>query len=252
MSRRAAVLAAAAGALLLGACSGDPVLVPDQEAPFLYMVLGHRTFSNVNDQRYGEPAAQHGLLMTLPAPTEFALLRRAQRVEMRRARDGAPFGWDTLHFTHAERGGPGTNLRISNLYLPDSTVDATLGAADLEAGEVYDLVVETEGVTIRGTVTMPGQIEARLEPDGVLTWNEVDGAVGYRVLVSSLMELTTDTVFRLTRSELGQPWTDNPYARVQALERNAWDYFSDPELGRSGIDAGFGVFGALTESRVDW
>lgn len=246
---RAALVLAAAGSLLLAACAGDPVRVPDDEAPFLYMVLGHRT---VSENRYPEPAGQHGLLMTLPAPTEFALLRRAQRVEMRRVRDGAPFGWDTLHFTHADRGYPGTNLRIANLHLPDSTADATLGAADLEAGEVYDLLVDTEGVTIRGAVTMPGRIAARLEPGGVLVWNEVEGAVGYRVLVSSLMELTTDTVFRLTQEELEQPWASRPYARVQALERNAWSYFSDPELGRSGIDTGFGVFGALTESRVEW
>lgn len=249
MTRRALVLAAAAGALVLGACAGDPVQVPDDEAPFLYMVLGHRT---VSDNRYGEPAGQHGLLMTLPAPTEPALLRRAQRVEMRRASDGAAFGWDTLHFTHADWGYPGNSLRIANLHLPDSTADTSLGAADLETGEVYDLVVETEGVTIRGTVTMPGQIETRLEPDGVLAWSEVEGAVGYRVVVASLMELTTDTVFRLTEDELEQPWAPRPYARVQALERNAWNYFSDPELGRSGIDKGFGVFGALTESRVEW
>ena len=246
MTRPALVLAAVAGVLLLGGCAGDPVQVPDDEAPFLYMVLGHRTISNVNDQRYGEPAAQHALLMTLRPPTEPALLRRAQGVDMRRASDGAPFGWDTLHFTLADRGFPGNSLRISNLYLPDSTAAGTLGAADLQAGEVYRLLLETEGVTIRGSMMMPGQIDARLTADGTLAWSRVPGAVGYRVLAGSLMELTTDTLFRLTEGEL-----DQPYARVQALERNAWDYFSDDGLARAGIDRGFGVFGGLTESRVD-
>ncbi|MBW3555183.1 MAG: hypothetical protein KY466_16875, partial [Gemmatimonadetes bacterium] len=75
----------------------------------------------------------------------------------------------------------------------------------------------------------------------------VEGAVGYRIVAGFFMELTTDTVFHLTEGEMG-----DGYARVQALERHAWDYFSDDGLGRSGIDAGFGVFGALTESRVDW
>lgn len=243
MRRRVLVLIAAAGALL-GACEGDPVRVPDEEAPFLYMVLGNRT---VNHLRLGESAGQHGLLMTLPAPTEPALLRRAQRVEMRRARDGATFAWDTLHFPYADWGYPGHHLRISNLHLPDTTPDARLGAEKLAAGETYALLLETEGVTIRGSVTMPAQIEARLTSEGALGWSHVPGAVGYRVLAGTLMELTTDTVFRLTDSEL-----DANSARVQALEGNAWDYFSDDGLGRAGIDTGSGVFGALTESRVEW
>lgn len=241
--QRVLVLIAGAGALL-GACDGDPVRVPDEEAPFVYMVLGHRTVSQL---RHDEPAGQQGLLMTLPAPTEPALLRRAQRIEMRRARDGAPFAWDTLHFTHADWGYPGNRLRISNLHLPDTTRDGRLGAEELVAGETYTLLLETEGVTIRGSVTMPAQIEARLTADGALAWTHVPGAAGYRVLAGTLMELTTDTLFRLTDSEL-----DPNRARVQALERNAWDYFSDDGLDRAGIGTGFGVFGALTESRVDW
>lgn len=244
-SVRAAVLA-----ILLAtvACGGDPVLVPSDQGAFLYLVLGQSTpFQGRPD----EPAGQYAVLLSLGAPTEDIVLRSGERFDLRREADGHGFGWQDLG-RDGERGRAGSDgatlLRHVTHYLPPAPA-AGLGSDSLIPLADYALTVEVDGVIITGAVRLPGSIEARRSEDGrSVVWNEVVGAAGYRVLTGALeSHYTTSTWYPLAAEDLS-----HRRVQVQALEPNAWRYFTDPEAVRSGIDRGRGVFGGMTESVLEW
>lgn len=236
--------AVAAIAMALG-CTADPIVPPSANDPFLYVVLNQRTVSDVDGV-----ARQHALLITPRAPTEVPLYRPAQRIEMRRVSDGTQFGWRGYGLTGGLVQREGVGLGESNYYLPDSaTAPDTLGALSLQPGEAYDLYVETDGVTIRGSVIIPGQVLPIITQEnnrGVVRWPKATGAGGYVVaLPGPDVQVVLDTFFVLP-SDLPR----GSRVVVQALDHNLHRFLVDRRLGRSGLDNGFGVFGALTEASV--
>lgn len=235
--------------LAAAACEGDPVVVPSDPAIFLYLVLGHST---AFQGRPDEPAGQYAVLLSMGAPTEATVLRSGDRFDLRRTADGQRFAWQDLgRAGEPGRSGSGgaTLLRHVTHYLPPEPTVAGPGSDSLTPLTNYDLTVEVEGVTITGAVRTPGPLEARRTEDGKsVVWNEVTGAAGYRVVGGGLEDhYTTSTRYPLSDQDLSER-----RIRVQALEQNAWRYFTDPQMVRGGIDQGRGVFGGMTEAVLEW
>lgn len=225
------------------ACDGDPVTVPTTRGPFLYMILGQRIASPLGP----DGPNQYALLLTIGGPTEPVFFRDAERFEMRRSDDGAPFAWRSLEQqgTLGDLTG-GVRLIYPSHHLPDAPEAGALGADSLLAGGGYEITIETEGVVITGAVRLPGEIDIRLSDDGrSVAWDPVEGAAGYRVIDDRPAYITDTHYF---------PADDQSrrLLRVQALEENAWRYFTDERMTRSGIDAGRGVFGGMTSDTLTW
>ena len=233
-------------AVLPGACSWDEPLVPTSDAPFLYLVLNQRSSSY-----YGSVEPQQlALLLTVASPLEPMPYRSAERFEMRRASDGRRFGWQALPVGSIDPGtAESVGLHMGNYHLPDSATTAGLGAADLRPGESYELEIETEGVVVRGKVTIPAAFTARVEVrDGrrIVTWPSVPGAGGYVVGAHPYSrEPQPDTFYVVPPDSPPGPMT------ITAVDPNLYRYLTDENLGRSGIDAGYGVFGAISVAWVD-
>ena len=237
---------ALASAAVSGACSWDEPLVPTSDAPFLYLVLNQRSSSY-----YGSVEPQQlALLLTVASPLEPMPYRSAERFEMRRASDGRRFGWQALPVGSIDPGtAESVGLHMGNYHLPDSATTAGLGAADLRPGESYELEIETEGVVVRGKVTIPAAFTAKVEVrDGrrIATWPSVPGAGGYLVgAYPYSREPQCDTFYVVPADSPPGPMT------ITAVDPNLYRYLTDENLGRSGIDAGYGVFGAISVAWVD-
>lgn len=234
-------------ALLSGACSWDAPLVPDSDEPFLYVVLNQRSISH-----YGsiEKLHQLALLLTAGSPVEPMEYRSAERFEMWRTSDGRRFDWRAFPNASVSPGtGQSVEIHMANYYLPDSTTAAGLGAADLRWGETYELKIETEGVVVRGRVTIPAAFTAKVEVrDGqrIVTWPRVAGAAGYSVgAYPYSRQLQRDTFYVVPADAPPGPMS------ITAVDPNLYQYLIDENLARSGIDAGYGVFGAISATWVD-
>lgn len=233
-------------ALLSGACAWDEPLVPASEEPFVYLVLNLRPVSRYDSS--WEPR-QLALLLTVGSPLEAMEYRSAQRFEMRRASDGARFDWRAYPILESTTGlEEKFDLGYANYYLPDSATVAGLGAADLRSGETYELEIETEGVVIRGRVMIPAAFNATVEVrDGkrIVSWPHVAGAGGYIVgAYPYSREAQRDTFYVVP--------ADSPpgHLGIVAVDPNLYRFMTDENLGRSGIDAGFGVIGAISSTSV--
>jgi hypothetical protein len=225
---------------LAAACAGDPATVPENETPYLYLVLGEPT---VNLAAPGEPPAQHAVLLTLPAPTEPARYRSADWFEMTDGTTGDRFAWRALGPTGPVGSFPGMDFRRPNYRLPDSPATG-LGNTDLVPLRSYNLEIETEGRRIRGRVTIPGAIAARLD-GGTLSWAPVTGAAGYRVTIDRAVHFVTDTV---------RPLSDDDLAAasivVDAVDPNLWQYLTRSVTSAPHLSGAHGVFGAITRDTV--
>ncbi|HEX7091865.1 MAG TPA: hypothetical protein VF192_17235 [Longimicrobiales bacterium] len=241
--------AAAMGGLLLlmVGCGTADIIAPESDEPFLYLVLGWPS-----SQSYYGPVGitQPALLLTAGSPIESPRYRLAQRFEMRRASDGAPFDWRAYSNLIDE---PGTSSSIgldkANYYLPEESSGNGLAYRDLEPGETYELEIETEGVVLRGRATMPESFTVHvLVQDGhrIAVWPRVRGAGGYIVVAYPYPgELQADTTYVIP--------ADVPAGTglgVRALDENLYRYLADERVGRSGIDRGYGVFGAVVSASV--
>jgi hypothetical protein len=244
---RAALLIGTFGA---SGCDADEVVAPDSDQPFLYLVIGEFTFDGF--QNFG----QHALLVTLGSPALPVGHRAAERFEMRRASDNALFGWQQLDGTSDIGGDPDLTLDRPNYLLPDTTSGALLGASDLRAGGTYTLYIETEGEIIEGQVTVPLNFSAEfIERDGrqVAVWPKVAGAGGYTIEFdmdngsgrNAIVQ--TDTV-----APLPEDLSSGGTLVISALDPNMYAYTAVDQLARSGIDNGYGVFGALTRTYLDF
>lgn len=233
-------------ALFTAACASEEPLVPASDAPFLYLVLNERVPADY-DSLHGRRLAP---LLTVASPLEPMPYRTAQRFEMRRASDGRRFDW------RAYAGlveNPGTEESIDvgygNYHRPDSATAAGLGAADLRPGETYALETETEGVVIRGAATIPAEFAATVEVrDGrrIVTWPRVPGAGGYLVGACPYpLEPQRDAVYAVPRDAAAGP----PF--ITAVDANLYRFRTDEDAGRAGIDAGYGVFGAISVASVE-
>lgn len=217
-------------------CGGDAIVAPRPD-PFLYVVLNQRTF-------VADPQRAFLLTVGSPATSDY---RVAEQFEMRRVTDGAVFVWQDK----GQRGlapvrADGASLFDGNYALPDYASGTSLGARDIQAGDGFNLTVRTGGVTIRGSVTVPSPFALTLESQGsarVVKWPRVADAGGYSVEVGGITApaFQTDTAFTLPplRGSIRE-------VRVKALDQNLSRYLSDTQVRRAGIDAGYGVFGAVT------
>lgn len=222
-------------AAVLG-CNSVPIVLPRSD-PFLYLVLHQRTF--VSPQ-------QRALLLTVGSPTN-SDYRLADMFEMRRRSDGAPFVWRDL----GQRGqapvdASNASLTDGNYGLMDSASAGSLGATDIGFGTGYDLMIRTGGVTINGTVTVPAAFGLVLQSDGakrVVCWPRVNGALSYSVEIGGVTapHFQDDTLIEMPA--LPSVGAD---VVVKALDTNLTRYVRDGRTIRAGIDAGYGVVGALS------
>ena len=127
-ARRA--VAALGGLLLLTAgCGTADIIAPESDEPFLFLVLNWRTLSHYDLDSF----TQHALLVTAGSPSELPLYRSAQRFEMRRASDGAPFDWRAHTRLYPEAGRIDfVELNSGNYYLPEKSSGNGLAYEDLE------------------------------------------------------------------------------------------------------------------------
>ncbi|MDP9347857.1 MAG: hypothetical protein M3P24_01725 [Gemmatimonadota bacterium] len=233
----------AAGALLMG-CAGDAVLVPKSEEPFLYLVLNQRT-----PNEHMNLVGQFAFLLTSGSPAEPPRFRCAERFRMRRASDGAEFGWRGIQCSGETGGYPGVSFNDANYFLPDTATAQGLGAQSLRPGEAYEIQIETGGRVLRGRAGIPAPFTVSLgERDGrrVLAWPKVAGAAGYQIKLPD-DELVTqpDTSYTLP-SEASR----GSRIEVRALDANLWEYANNARVARAGIDTGYGLFGAITTARL--
>ncbi len=230
--------------VLVGACNEGDVLVPQSDEPFLYLVLNQIATSFYQPLEW---SGQQALLLTSGSPLEPPHYRTAERFEMRRASDGARFDWRTHRGLIDEPGTlSGFQMLYANYYLPQTASADGLGKEDLQPGETYELFIQTEGVVIRGTVTIPEAFSAtvlNLDGQRTVVWPRVRGAAGYSVSLSTgQIELQTDTVFALP--------ADANSIVIRALDPHLYRYTVDDRVGRAGIDNGFGVFGAMSLAQL--
>lgn len=153
----------------------------------------------------------------------------------------APFAWQLAGLCEA--------VAISNPQFPSGscctlplTDGDSLGNRDLEAGETYDLVVESEGARIEGRTRIPSAFSVQVvqeESRDLAVWSTSDGAGGYAVTNGNHdVVLTTDTTLVLPADPAER------FVHVEAVDENLYRYLSD-DLTRSGIDTDEGVFGAM-------
>ena len=226
----------------VAACEGEPS-IPSSDAPLIYLVLNQRTTA-------GTPPGQYAFVLTA-GTVDKPLYRDAERFELRRHRDGALFAWQS---TGASGRAPGDYSGIAsgsgNYFLPSAGTDG-LGAKDIAAGESFDLLIETGGEVIRGTVTTPGPFALARDPSRPdrVVWPRVPGAAGYSVEIAGrtppVLQVDTAVVIPSGRG-------DSVSVVVHALDPQLFAVQTDERLARSGLDNGYGVFGALTTARLSF
>lgn len=239
---RRAVAAALGLVALTAGCRADDIVVPESDEPFLFLVLNWRTLSNYDLETF----SQHALLVTAGSPGELPRYRSAQRFEMRRASDGALFDWRAHTRLYPEAGGSidFIELNWANYYLPETSSGNGLAYEDLEPGETYELEIETEGVVLRGRATIPESFTVSVVVQGghrIAVRPRVRGAGGYIVGVDTHGdEPQADTTYLIPANVPA-----GARLEVRAVDENLYRYLSDDRVGRSGIDHGYGVFGAV-------
>jgi hypothetical protein len=235
----------AASALLLLAIAGceaaGNVIVPSDE-PFLYVALTPST----EVRRF---PGIYGVLATTGTPIS-APYRAAQRFDLLRASDGARFGWEHRGQTGTFGEYSGGMLWDGNYFLGDTVEAGYLSAQDIRAGEEYDILVETDGVTVRGSATVPAAFALAFEVRNgarTLFWPPVPGAGGYVVEIHGV-----DVPHHQTATSLVLPdrAPEAFRATVHALDPSLYRYIADESARRAGIDRGYGVFGAYTSARL--
>lgn len=240
-----------AGALLLTGCGSEPN-TPYSLEPSLYLLL-------VPAAEISPDTGLHALLITTGEPNH-SPYRDAQLFEMTRRSDGARFNWVSrglsgrapIGFEGSERG---SGAQIGNYHLPWDGAAGSLGARDLTGGEWYDLLVETEGVTIRGAALLPAEISATVSERGdslVISWSKSAGAVVYQIWAAVVWTpdghdgysiVTRDTVVVVPR-------TSSAKAEIMARDENLHRFIVDWRAARAGIDAGYGYFGGMSRTEV--
>ncbi|HYW08515.1 MAG TPA: hypothetical protein VE913_16265, partial [Longimicrobium sp.] len=158
------------------ACDAGEAVIRSSDEPLLYVVLNQRTPVVRTDP-------QRAFLLTAGSAVASSY-RVATRFEMRRRSDGRAFAWRSTGRTGVAPGDyAGAALHEGNYFLPDVGGAEGLGALDLRPGETYDLEIETEGVPVRGSVTVPASFSLTFGGvDGrTVSWPRVRGAGGYTV-----------------------------------------------------------------------
>jgi len=236
-------------AMFASACSVQDPLLPTRTEPFLHLVLAP-------DERLAPienpPAEQYAILMTTGSPV-LSPCRKAQRFEMRRTSDAALFGWRANGNCLSVMAGEHVDVfNHANYYLPASPGPDSAGSLELMPGTEYALRIETDGFVLNGRTMIPESFSIRLDGAGDarrVVWPRVRGAAGYFIRVNSGTRavpprLQTDTTFPLD--------LQHGTVKVTALDPNLFTYQLDKQQGRAGIDAGFGVFGAMKSASLSF
>jgi hypothetical protein len=240
---RTFALGAGVAALLVG-CGAEGLVVASRSDPFIYVVLNQRAggASQSIDQR--------ALLLTVGSPTYSEYLT-ATRFEMTRSNDAARFVWRHLGQTgRAPVDATNASLLSGNYALPDARVGSSLGATDMVPGDSFDLVMAIDATTITGAALIPeAPVPVVTVQDGrsVIAWPPAPGAAAYSVEVSGL---TAPIVQEDTSFVLPAATTAASDIIVISLDRNLAAYVQDSSRSRSGISAGYGVFGAISRAVI--
>ncbi len=253
---RAVGLGLLVGSGLLG-CAGTDVL-GSSEGVGVYLVVTR----DVPDPAETSPVPDstlRGLVVTLGTPFA-ATYREIGSATLTRRSDGASFNL----LVEARAG----NVTVANRFIRlDSTGNLALswaagpgglGRQSIQGGEIFDLEVVTGDQTILGSsvVPVPPAIQVSTA-DGTtrMSWPrataggafvlrvDTDGLPGTRIL-------TTDTVYVIRRDRAPSDVPDPAIFEVTALDAHASSYLRDSTVVRSGLSAGFGVFGASARARL--
>jgi hypothetical protein len=201
----------------------------------------------------------YGLLATTGTPLS-SPARSATSFEMREASSGALYNWTPVTPQH-ELSYPFDGAQVAdlaNFVLRRGASGARRGVDQLVYGATYLLDIETEGVPIHGSVTLPALFDLTFSETAgsrVVAWPHVRGAVEYSVSVWHGAEfflsaggVTTDTSFAIpSRFVTGD--TVFVTARDANYRAARSDQIAEAKSGRVGIDRGYGVFAAYTSTR---
>lgn len=218
--------------------SGEEVVFPEDEQPFLYLVL--------NQTGVAAEPVQTAFLLTLVS-ADSTVYRSAERFEMRRLRDGAPFDWRNESVFGSIEFDQGSDLQLieGNYLLSDTATARGLGFENLEPGATYELVVETDGRVIRGRATIPDTFDITIldigEEEATAAWPDVAGAAGYSVTAAG--DDVTEPVFQTDTTFDLRPGTVS--VTVRAVGPQAFRYVTDEDVRSAGIQGALGVFGAV-------
>jgi hypothetical protein len=239
-------------------CSSDITIpVPSSDEPFLYLVLGDPPLNPA-----GQPdTVLYALLATTGTPID-SRPRAATRFEMRESVSGARYDWRPTTPIHSLQYGDedlGRFMNVANYVLPWTSGPSGLGTMDLAFGETYTLDIETEGVRVQGSTTLPARFGIAISTvngERIASWPHVTGAAGYFVRVwqpggiigvRSTGGATVDTLFPIPAM-----FESGDSLSVEAWDANfvaaREDQAAGKRRGRSGIDRGYGVFAAVTRS----
>jgi hypothetical protein len=223
-------------------CTADPVVIPQSDEIFAAVVISP-------DAAAPSATKLSAFLLRAGTPLRSPYLV-ATRFEMRRASDGALFDWRTVAQPDTAVGNGSEFLRYSqgNYELPRVGFGGLLGRQDIRPGDTYNLLIEVDGRLLTGVVTVPGMPAILRSPaltiaDSVV-WRSATGAVGYSIVTQDffpLSDFTVDTVYRFS-SRLDN--TSSKGTTVRAYEAQLFSYLTDRHVGRAGLSAGLGVFGA--------
>jgi len=237
----------------LSGCAKDSTLTPVSDAPFVFVVL---TSSQAPIGGPPQPDSSiMGLLLTVGSPIS-SPFRKADRFEMRRASDGALFGWVERTPT-SDLGGAdykGISASDGNYLLNHAITTSGLGSDSIRPLESYTLTIDTQGSQVTGVTTVPAIPQPRIVVEGArrfIVFGRVSGAAGYIQSVDGFRQgfLTPDTLLEL-RTDAQFPLPPVTQFGVIALDTNAFRYLSDTTRASAGLVGGLGLFGAASAASI--
>ena len=242
--------------LMLGiACNASDSLIVRTAEPVIMVIvspLDSLTTNAFYDTRMTALVATSGV----PTNVEY---RTAETFEMTRGHDGARFVFVPIA-PPPLRPGTGLIPENGNYALPESAVVAgTFGRRVIRAGERFRLRIVTAGREITGETTVP------LAPRPVLVspptaaerrvaWSPVPGVSLYFVAGARLgpTGTTTDTTALIDEDANVSTGARDGIIRVRvtALDANFTRFLRDSTLAASGVQGGYGVFGAASSGEL--
>lgn len=253
---RAVALGLLVGCALLGCAGRDPL--QSSQGVGVYLIVT-RDVPDADETNPVPDSTLRGLVVTLGSPFA-AVYREIGSASMTRRSDGASF--DLL--VDARTGSVTVANRfirldsIGNLALSWAAGPGGLGRQSIQAGDIVDLEVATGDQTIIGSSIVPGTPAIQMSTvngSTTMSWPrpaaggsfmlrvDTDGRAGTRIM-------TTDTSYVIRRDRPLSDVPDPAVFEVTALDANASRYLRDSTVVRSGLSAGFGVFGSSSRGRV--
>lgn len=253
---RAVALGLLVGCALLG-CAGADALRSSQGVG-VYLIVT-RDVPDPDETNPVPDSTLRGLVVTLGSPFA-AEYREIGSASMTRRSDGASF--DLL--VDARTGSVTVANRfirldsIGNLALSWDAGPGGLGRQSIQTGDIIDLEIVTGDQTIVGSSVVPAPPAIQVSTvngSTTMSWPrpaaggsfvlrvDTDGRPGARIL-------TTDTSYVIRRDRPMSEIPDPAIFEVTALDAHASRYLRDSTVVRSGLSAGFGVFGSSSRRRV--